>query len=160
VIATANTKGQGSDEGKYLAQILDSAFLERFPITVEQEFPDMKTEKKILTPLIADKDFVENLCQWADVIRKSYTEGAVDEVISTRRLVHIAKAFTIFKDKMKAITLCVARFDEETKMSFLDLYSKVDASVESPANTASSTIVTGADEYGRINGVFGTSVNP
>jgi hypothetical protein len=136
VIATANTKGQGSDEGKYLAQILDSAFLERFPITVEQEFPDMKTEKKILTPLIDDKDFVENLCQWADVIRKSYTEGAVDEVISTRRLVHIAKAFTIFKDKMKAITLCVARFDEETKMSFLDLYSKVDASVESPANTA------------------------
>ena len=137
VIATANTKGQGSDEGKYLAQILDSAFLERFPITVEQEFPDMKTEKKILSPLIEDKDFVENLCQWADVIRKSYTEGAVDEVISTRRLVHIAKAFTIFKDKMKAITLCVSRFDEETKMSFLDLYSKVDASVESPANTAS-----------------------
>jgi cobaltochelatase CobS len=136
IIATANTKGQGSDEGKYLAQILDSAFLERFPITVEQEFPDMKTEKKILAPLIDDKDFVENLCQWADVIRKSYMEGAVDEVISTRRLVHIAKAFTIFKDKMKAITLCVARFDEETKMSFLDLYSKVDASVESPANTA------------------------
>ena len=160
IIATANTKGQGSDEGKYLAQILDSAFLERFPITVEQEFPDMKTEKKILSPLIADKDFVENLCQWADVIRKSYTEGAVDEVISTRRLVHIAKAFTIFKDKMKAITLCVARFDEETKMSFLDLYSKVDASVESPANTASPTILTGADEYGRLNGVIGTSANP
>jgi len=137
IMATANTKGQGSDEGKYLAQILDSAFLERFPITVEQEFPDIKTEKKILAPLIDDKDFVENLCQWADVIRKSYMEGAVDEVISTRRLVHIAKAFTIFKDKMKAITLCVARFDEETKMSFLDLYSKVDASVESPANTAS-----------------------
>ena len=138
IIATANTKGQGSDEGKYLAQILDSAFLERFPITVEQEFPDMKTEKKILAPLIDDKDFVENLCQWADVIRKSYMEGAVDEVISTRRLVHIAKAFTIFKDKMKAITLCVARFDEETKMSFLDLYSKVDATVESPANTATN----------------------
>jgi midasin (ATPase involved in ribosome maturation) len=143
IIATANTKGQGSDEGKYLAQILDSAFLERFPITVEQEFPDMKTEKKILTPLIDDKDFAENLCQWADVIRKSYMEGAVDEVISTRRLVHIAKAFTIFKDKMKAITLCVSRFDEETKMSFLDLYSKVDASVESPANT--STISTTSD---------------
>jgi hypothetical protein len=142
VIATANTKGQGSDEGKYLAQILDSAFLERFPITVEQEFPDMKTEKKILSPLIDDKDFVENLCQWADVIRKSYMEGAVDEVISTRRLVHIAKAFTIFKDKMKAITLCVARFDEETKMAFLDLYAKCDSSVESPANTASSVIGT------------------
>ena len=138
IIATANTKGQGNDEGKYLTQILDSAFLERFPITVEQEFPDMKTEKKILLPLIEDKDFVENLCQWADVIRKSYMEGAVDEVISTRRLVHIAKAFTIFKDKMKAITLCVARFDEETKMSFLDLYSKVDATVESPANTATN----------------------
>ena len=87
-------------------------------------------------------------------------EGAVDEVISTRRLVHIAKAFTIFKDKMKAITLCVARFDEETKMSFLDLYSKVDASVESPANTVSSTIVTGVDEYGRVNGIIGTSANP
>ena len=138
IIATANTKGRGSDEGKYLSQILDDAFLERFPITVEQEFPDAKTEKKILSPLIADKDFVENLVQWADVVRKSYLEGATDEIISTRRLVHIAKAFTIFKDKMKAITLCVNRFDEETKLAFLDLYSKVDASVESPANTAST----------------------
>jgi hypothetical protein len=90
--------------------------------------------------LLADKDFVENLCQWADVVRKSYQEGATDEIISTRRLVHIAKAFGIFKDRMKAITLCVNRFDEETKMAFLDLYSKVDASVESPANT--STIAT------------------
>jgi len=114
--------------------------LERFPITVEQEFPDAKTEKKILGPLLDDKDFVENLCQWADVVRKSYQEGATDEIISTRRLVHIAKAFGIFKDRMKAITLCVNRFDEETKMAFLDLYSKVDASVESPANT--STIAT------------------
>ena len=140
IIATANTKGRGSDEGKYLSQILDDAFLERFPITVEQEFPDAKTEKKILAPLIADKDFVNHLVQWADVVRKSYDEGATDELISTRRLVHIAKAFTIFKDKMKAITLCVNRFDEETKMAFLDLYSKVDASVESPANT--STIST------------------
>ena len=142
IVSTANTKGRGSDEGKYLSQILDDAFLERFPITVEQEFPDAKTEKKILSPLIADKDFVENLVQWADVVRKSYTEGATDEVISTRRLVHIAKAFTIFKDKMKAITLCVNRFDEETKMAFLDLYSKVDSSVESPANTATVTIGT------------------
>jgi hypothetical protein len=140
IIATANTKGRGSDEGKYLSQILDDAFLERFPITVEQEYPDAKTEKKILSPLLADKDFVENLCQWADVVRKSYQEGATDEIISTRRLVHIAKAFGIFKDRMKAITLCVNRFDEETKMAFLDLYSKVDASVESPANT--STIAT------------------
>ena len=145
IIATANTKGRGSDEGKYLSQILDDAFLERFPITVEQEFPDAKTEKKILTPLIADKDFVENLCQWADVVRKSYEEGATDEIISTRRLVHIAKAFGIFKDKMKAITLCVNRFDEETKMAFLDLYSKVDASVESPANTSTSLASSGAE---------------
>ena len=140
IVATANTKGRGSDEGKYLSQILDDAFLERFPITVEQEYPDTKTEKKILSPLIADAEFVEHLCQWADVVRKSYDEGATDEIISTRRLVHIAKAFTIFKDRMKAITLCVNRFDEETKMAFLDLYSKVDSSVESPANT--STIST------------------
>jgi hypothetical protein len=139
IIATANTKGRGSDEGKYLSQILDDAFLERFPITVEQEYPDAKTEKKILTPLLDDKDFVENLCQWADVVRKSYQEGATDEIISTRRLVHIAKAFGIFKDRMKAITLCVNRFDEETKMAFLDLYSKVDATVESPANTSTIT---------------------
>ena len=140
IIATANTKGRGSDEGKYLSQILDDAFLERFPITVEQEYPDAKTEKKILSPLLDDKDFVENLCQWADVVRKSYDEGATDEIISTRRLVHIARAFGIFKDRMKAITLCVNRFDEETKLAFLDLYSKVDATVESPANT--STIST------------------
>ena len=142
IIATANTKGRGSDEGKYLSQILDDAFLERFPITVEQEYPDAKTEKKILTPLLDDKDFVENLCQWADVVRKSYQEGATDEIISTRRLVHIAKAFGIFKDRMKAITLCVNRFDEETKMAFLDLYSKVDSSVESPANTAFNSTTT------------------
>ena len=144
IIATANTKGRGSDEGKYLSQILDDAFLERFPITVEQEYPDAKTEFKILTPLIKDQDFVKNLVQWADVVRKSYDEGATDEIISTRRLVHIAKAFEIFKDRMKAITLCVNRFDEETKMAFLDLYSKVDASVESPANTTNVIENTGA----------------
>jgi hypothetical protein len=143
IIATANTKGQGSDEGKYLAQILDSAFLERFAITVEQEFPDIRTEKKILSPLIADQTFVENLCQWAEVIRKSFEDGAVDEIISTRRLVHIANAFTIFKDRMKAITLCVNRFDEQTKLAFLDLYSKCDASVESPANTTTQSVQAG-----------------
>jgi hypothetical protein len=142
VIATANTKGRGSDEGKYLSQILDDAFLERFPITVEQEYPDVKTEKKILAPLIADSDFVDNLTQWADVVRKTFDEGATDEVISTRRLVHIAKAYKIFGDRMKAITLCVNRFDEETKMAFLDLYSKVDASVLSPANTTPVAVAT------------------
>jgi MoxR-like ATPase len=135
VIATANTKGRGSDEGKYLSQILDDAFLERFPITVEQEYPSVLTEKKILAPLIEDKDFVDCLVKWADVVRQSYEQGATDEIISTRRLVHIAKAYEIFKDRIKAITMCVNRFDTETKLSFLDLYSKVDASVLSPANT-------------------------
>ena len=129
IIATANTKGQGSEEGKYLAQILDSAFLERFPITVEQDYPDAKTETKILSPLIDDQDFVKCLVMWAEVVRKSYAEGAIDEVISTRRLVHIAKAYEIFKDKMKAITLCINRFEDETKTAFLDLYSKIDAKV-------------------------------
>ena len=133
IIATANTKGRGSEEGRYLSQILDDAFLERFPITVEQEYPDVKTEKKILTPLINDKDFVEKLTQWADIVRQSFDQGAVDEIISTRRLVHIAKAFKIFGDRMKAIELCVARFDTDTKMAFLDLYSKVDAKVDAPA---------------------------
>jgi MoxR-like ATPase len=132
VIATANTKGRGSEEGRYLSQILDDAFLERFPITVEQEYPDAKTEKKILSPLIEDKEFVENLVQWADVVRQSFDQGAVDEIISTRRLVHIAKAFKIFGDRMKAIELCVSRFDTETKLAFMDLYSKVDAKVEAP----------------------------
>lgn len=132
IIATANTKGRGSDEGKYLSQILDDAFLERFPITVEQEYPDAKTETKILTPLIEDADFVKCLTMWAEVVRKSFLEGATDEIISTRRLVHIAKAYDIFKDRMKAITLCVNRFDEETKTAFLDLYTKVDAKINAP----------------------------
>lgn len=130
VIATANTKGRGSEEGRYLSQILDDAFLERFPITVEQEYPDAKTERKILTPLIPDKDFVECLVKWADIVRQSFDQGATDEIISTRRLVHIARAFSIFNDRMKAIELCVNRFDTETKLAFLDLYSKVDVKVE------------------------------
>ena len=133
VIATANTKGRGSEEGRYLSQILDDAFLERFPITVEQEYPDAKTEKKILKPLIADEDFVDKLSQWADIVRQSFNQGAVDEIISTRRLVHIAKAFEIYKDRMKAIELCVSRFDTETKLAFMDLYSKVDVKVNPEA---------------------------
>jgi MoxR-like ATPase len=136
VIATANTKGRGSEEGRYLSQILDDAFLERFPITIEQEYPDTKTERKILNPLIEDKDFVDNLVQWADVVRQSFDNGAIDEIISTRRLVHIAKAYKIFGDRMKSIELCVNRFDTDTKMAFLDLYSKVDSKVEYLANTA------------------------
>lgn len=137
VVATANSKGRGSDEGKYLSQILDDAFLERFPITVEQEYPDPKTELKILEPLV-DLDFAKNLVKWADVVRQSFEQGAVDEIISTRRLVHIAKAYKIFGDRMRAITLCVSRFDTETKTAFLDLYSKVDAEVTYSGNTAST----------------------
>ena len=140
VIATANTKGQGSDEGRFLAQILDSAFLERFVITVEQEFPDKKVEKKILTPLINDAEFVDCLTNWADVVRQTFKQGAIDEIISTRRLVHIAKTFNIFKDRMKAIELCVSRFDEETKTAFLDLYSKIDVKVEAPKVEAAKPV--------------------
>jgi len=139
VVATANTKGRGSEEGRYLSQILDDAFLERFPITVEQEYPDTKTETKILKPLIDDEDFVKNLVKWADVVRQSFDQGATDEIISTRRLVHIANAYKIFGDRMKAIQLCVNRFDTETKNAFLDLYTKVDAEVTPVANTSVGT---------------------
>ena len=135
IVATANTKGRGSEEGRYLAQILDDAFLERFPITVEQAYPDAKTEKKILHPLTTDSDFVDNLVKWADIVRKTYEQGGIDEIISTRRLVHIVQAFNIFHDKTKAIALCIARFDEITKTSLSDLYSKVDASVENSTPT-------------------------
>jgi len=139
VIATANTKGRGSDEGKYLSQILDDAFLERFTITVEQEYPESRVELKILKPLIRDDEFCENLVKWADVIRKTYAEGGIDEIISTRRLVHIAKTYSIFPDRKKAIELCVNRFDEETKLSFLDLYSKVDTKVADAEQPAPAT---------------------
>ena len=140
VVATANTKGRGSEEGRYLSQILDDAFLERFPITVEQEYPDTKTEKKILSPLIEDKVFVDNLVKWADVVRQSFEQGAIDELVSTRRLVHIAKAYSIFNDRMKAIELCVNRFDTETKIAFLDLYSKVDETIN-PVEVPTEEIV-------------------
>lgn len=129
VVATANTKGRGSEEGRYLSQVLDDAFLERFPITVEQDYPDSKVELKILKPLLNEDEFAENLVKWADVIRKTFADGGIDEIISTRRLVHIAKAYSIFQDRNKAIELCVARFDQETKDAFLDLYSKVDIKV-------------------------------
>jgi len=140
VIATANTKGRGSEEGRYLSQVLDDAFLERFPITVEQEYPDAKTEKKILSPLISDEEFVDNLVKWADVVRMSFDQGATDEIISTRRLVHIAKAYSIFKDRKKAIELCVNRFDTDTKNAFLDLYTKVDEKVDSVDQTPLESI--------------------
>jgi len=136
VIATANTKGQGSDDGRFIGtNVLNEAFLERFPVTIEQSYPTAKMETKILDNElgkhgIEDAEFSTNLVKWADVIRKTFYEGGVDEIISTRRLVHIVGAFSIFKDKSKAIELTVNRFDIETKESFLDLYSKIDGGVD------------------------------
>ena len=136
VIATANTKGQGSDDGRFIGtNVLNEAFLERFPVTIEQTYPAGSMEKKILNNELGkhgleDQNFSENLVKWADVIRKTFYEGGCDEVISTRRLVHIIGAFSIFKDKMTAIELTVNRFDAETKESFLDLYTKIDAGVD------------------------------
>lgn len=141
VIATANTKGKGDDSGRFMAAtVLDDAFLERFPITVEQEYPDVKVEAKILGKLfndlqITDTEFAVHLVKWADIIRRTFQEGAIDEVISTRRLVHIAKAFKIFGDRKTAIEYCINRFDAETKVAFLDLYTKIDAS-DAPVATA------------------------
>lgn len=127
VIMTANSKGFGDDSGKYLAQILDTAFLERIPVTFEQQFAPEKTEIKILLHYIDDIDFVEKLVKWARVIRKTYENGGIEEIISTRRLVHIVQAYDMFgKDKMKAIELCVSRFESHTKNAFLDLYTKID----------------------------------
>jgi len=140
VVATANTKGKGDETGRYMAAtILDDAFLERFPITVEQEYPDTRVETKILKKVfdnlgIQDETFATNLVKWADIIRKTFEEGAIDELISTRRLVHIAEAFTIFGNKMDAIQYCINRFDSETKTSFLDLYTKIDAGVDVTTN--------------------------
>ena len=133
VIATANTKGQGSEDGKFIGtNILNEAFLERFPITFEQKYPSVSVEKKILNNTLkvagkTDEQFTDKLVTWADVIRKTYFDGGVDEIISTRRLVHIVQAFAIFGNKMKAIEVCTNRFDDDTKNSFVELYSKVDA---------------------------------
>jgi hypothetical protein len=138
VLATANTKGKGSDDGRFIGtNILNEAFLERFAVTVEQDYPPAATERKILEKNFAelginDDVFIERLITWAEVIRKSFNDGAVDEVISTRRLVHISKAFSIFKNRLKAIEMCLNRFDTDTKTAFLDLYTKVDAEATAP----------------------------
>jgi len=136
IIGTANTKGQGSDDGKFIGtQLMNEAMLERFAITMQQEYPPLVTERKIVEKEMAlnghevDKEFVENLVDWASVIRKTFYEGAIDDVITTRRLVHIVNAWKMFGDRMKSIQLCISRFDEETRDSFLDLYTKVDAGV-------------------------------
>ena len=138
VIATANTKGKGSDDGRFIGtNVLNEAFLERFPVTFEQDYPAPSTEKKILGRIastlgVTDTDFLNRLVDWADIIRKTFYDGGIEEIISTRRLVHIVRAFSIFKDKAKSIQVCVNRFDDETKQAFLELYDKVDADFQLP----------------------------
>ena len=135
IIATANTKGKGSDDGRFIGtNVLNEAFLERFALTFEQEYPSPKTEQKILEKVsgnlgVLDEKFCENLANWADIIRRTYNDGGIDEVISTRRLVHIIRAFVIWNDRLKAIKVCVNRFDDETKQSFIELYDKIDADI-------------------------------
>ena len=133
VIATANTKGKGSEDGRFTAaSIIDDAFLERFTVSIDQAFPSASIEKKIILKHMdkfnaTDADFADNLIKWAEVIRKTFFDDGVDEVISTRRLCHIVQTFSIFNNKTKAIDLCISRFDDETKASFIDLYTKVDS---------------------------------
>ena len=135
IIATANTKGKGSDDGRFIGtNVLNEAFLERFALTFEQDYPTPKTEQKILEGIsldlgLEDREFCEKLASWADIIRKTFKDGGIDEVISTRRLVHIIRAYAIFGKRMKSIEVCVNRFDDETKTSFIELYDKLDASV-------------------------------
>jgi len=154
VVATANTKGKGSEDGRYMfTNILNEAFLERFLNTMEQEWPPVKIEKKIINKELQsvgkpDDEFAEKLVDWADIIRKTFDEGGADEVISTRRLVHIVKTYGVFGDKLKAINLCLNRFDADTKTSFLDLYTKIDAGVNNTNAAVAETAntVTGSDE--------------
>jgi MoxR-like ATPase len=153
IVATANTKGKGSEDGRYMfTNVLNEAFLERFLNTYEQEFPPVNVEKKIIKKELAslnrsDDEFAEKLVTWADVIRKTFAEGGVDEIISTLRLVHICKTFSVHGDRMKAIALCLNRFDTDTKLSFLDLYAKLDAG----ANTSNQQV--------NVNTVTATAVN-
>lgn len=150
VVATANTKGKGSDDGRFIGtNILNEAFLERFPVTCEQEYPTVAIEKKILGKVfddleIEDKEFINKLVDWADIIRKTFYDEGVDEVISTRRLVHIAKAYSIFNNRAKAIELCINRFDKDTQQAFNELYSKIDEEVNQQAPEEESSVNTRA----------------
>jgi len=141
VIATANTKGKGSDDGRFIGtNVLNEAFLERFPVTFEQSYPAPATEQKILEGIaldlgVEDRDFCKRLVDWADIIRKTFYDGGIEEIISTRRLVHIIRAYSIFGNKAKAIDVCTARFDDETKMSFIELYDKVDVDFQLPVDS-------------------------
>ena len=138
VIATANTKGKGSEDGRFIGtNVLNEAFLERFPVTFEQAYPSVQNEVKLLRLHSAsfgchDDEFLTKLVDWADIIRKTFYDGGIEEFISTRRLVHIVRAYTIFKNKAKAIQVCINRFDDETKQSFMELYDKVDADFDMP----------------------------
>jgi hypothetical protein len=146
VVATANTKGKGSDDGRFIGtNVLNEAFLERFPVTFEQSYPAPATEQKILEGIaldlgVEDRDFCKRLVDWADIIRKTFYDGGIEEIISTRRLVHIIRAYSIFQDKAKAIQVCVNRFDDETKQSFLELYDKVDADFQMPSTGPELTV--------------------
>ena len=150
VIATANTKGKGSDDGRFIGtNVLNEAFLERFPVTFEQEYPAPATEQKILEGValdlqVEDRDFCKRLVDWADIIRKTFYDGGIEEIISTRRLVHIVRAYSIFQDKAKAIQVCVNRFDDETKQAFLELYDKVDADFQMPTEHVTEQVDQGA----------------
>ena len=153
VMATANTKGKGSEDGRFIGtNILNEAFLERFAVTIEQPYAAAAVEKKIVLGSMkkygaVDENFADNLVTWSEVIRKTFYDGGVDELISTRRLDHIVKAFAIFKDKMKSIEMCVARFDDDTKESFMDLYTKIDAGVNPLEETTEiPTVETTEDE--------------
>jgi hypothetical protein len=145
VIATANTKGKGSDDGRFIGtNVLNEAFLERFPVTFEQSYPAPATEQKILEGIaldlgVEDRDFCKRLVDWADIIRKTFYDGGIEEIISTRRLVHIIRAYSIFQDKAKAIQVCVNRFDDETKQAFLELYDKVDVDFQMPSEESIDT---------------------
>lgn len=149
IFATANTKGKGSSDGRFIGtNVLNEAFLERFPITCEQEYPSTVIEKKIVLRVfeslnVNDEEFVSRLVDWADIIRQTFFDGGIDEIISTRRLVHIAKAYSIFKDRMVAIDMCINRFDEDTKRSFRDLYTKIDSSVGGEVPSAPAVDETG-----------------
>ena len=146
VVATANTKGKGSDDGRFIGtNVLNEAFLERFPVTFEQSYPAPAVEQKILERVALDlsvenRDFCKRLVDWADIIRKTFYDGGIEEIISTRRLVHIIRAYSIFNDKAKAIQVCTNRFDDETKQCFLELYDKVDADFQMPEEKKDSAL--------------------
>ena len=153
VFATANTKGKGSDDGRFIGtNVLNEAFLERFPVTFEQSYPAPSTEQKILEGIaldlgVEDRDFCKRLVDWADVIRKTFYDGGIEEIISTRRLVHIIRAYSIFGDKAKAIQVCINRFDDVSKQGFLELYDKVDADFVMPSMPQENGVPTTVDTH-------------